>query len=150
MPNFTIPIRIFTCLFALILVSCDPGYDMKPVGMKEIWSKRFDGFELHVNRISGLIGESWVSLYATINAGSKPVTINSVEMKTSKGIYQGNIYINDGLRNIAAFSGKDLDINWALGNGNSAIDTVGESITVTFNLQVGSENKTAKVKYILQ
>lgn len=136
---------------SLLLTACDPGYDMHPIGMEKIgtqeqWNSKFDGFELRVNKIGGLIGEWWMSLYVMITTESKPVTIESVELQTPRGIYPAEI--NNGLKIIPAFSNSEkIYISWHFKDQTPAVEIMGDSSRIIFHMKVGNEKKTVEIEY---
>ncbi len=129
----------------------DRGYTMEPVGMEKAanqdqWTKQFDGFELQTKRIGGLTGEWWILPQLTISTGSQPVTIESIELQTAKGVYPAEI--KDQSRVIAARSHHEpLSVFWRFGEDTHASDIMGGSGRIMFHLKVGSEDKSAEIEY---
>jgi hypothetical protein len=143
------------CLMTSILTACwvigDRGYSMEPVGMEkagnqEQWTKKFDGFELQTNRIGGLIGEWWIAPQFAISTGSQPVTIESIELRTAKGVYPAKIGVQS--RVIPALTNHEmLSVYWRFSEDTSASEIMGDSGRILFRLIVGSEEKFAVIAY---
>jgi hypothetical protein len=147
----------FAALFLMtsLLTACwmmgDRGYRMEPVGMEKAgnqdqWTKKFDGFELQTNRIAGLIGEWWIDPQLAISTGSQPVTIESIELQTAKGIYPAKI--KDQSKVFPARSNHEmLSVSWRFSEDTPASDIMGDSGRILFQLKVGSEEKSAELEY---
>jgi len=142
-------------LMAWLLTACwmmgDRGYRMEPVGMgkaenQDQWTKKFDGFELQTNRIGGLIGEWWIDPQLTISTGSQPVTIESIELQTAKGVYPAKL--KDQSKVIPARSNHErLSVSWRFSEDTSASEIMGDSGRIVLHLKLGSEDKSAEIEY---
>jgi hypothetical protein len=143
-------------LMASVLTACwmmgDRGYTMEPVGMEkagdqEQWTKKFDGFELQTDRIGGLIGEWWIHPQFAISTGSQPVTIESIELQTAKGVYPAKI--GDQSRVIPALTNHEiLSVSWRFSEDTPASEIMGDSGRILFRLKIGSEEKFAEIAYV--
>jgi hypothetical protein len=128
----------------------DPGYRMEPVGMEKInqkqWVKKFDGFELHTETIRGMTGESWIDPNLAISTGQMAVTIESIELQTSKGHFPAKV--RDELRVIPALSSEImLHASWRFQENTRAPEILGESVQIVIHLKVGDLEQTPEMEY---
>ena len=130
-------------------ISCDPGYRLHPVGWKSVsdyeWSKQFDDFEIRTRGIGGLIGESWISPDLQIYNNTKPISVESAELRTAKETFQAKIYATKPIP--PSKSGYHLPLDWEFERDRAAPEVVGDRCEIILNLKVGSEMRQIKIEY---
>jgi subtilase family serine protease len=92
------------------------------------------------------VGEWWIDPQLTISTGSQPVTIESIDLQTSKGVYPANIKNQSKI--IPALSNHEiLSVSWEFSRNTPASEIMGDSGRLLFHLKVVIEDKTAEIEY---
>jgi hypothetical protein len=154
--NRRIPTIIALFLALTVLSSCwamgDHGFRMEPVGMDRIdsqnlWTKRFDGFELRVGKIEELIGEWWLNPNIAITTDSQPVTVLGADLYVESAFYQPTPILEPTVV-IPAFSRvRPLAFWWDFSKRKTADKALGESSRIVLHLRVGSKTEIAEIVY---
>ncbi len=134
---------------AMLLVGCDPGYQLRPVGWSvgphQKWSKQFDSFEIETRGIGGLIGEWWVDPDLQIVKNTKPISVRSAELRTAKETFKAEIYGSDPIP--PSETGYHIPIEWKFDRDRAAPRVLGDHCEIILNLTVGSEARQITIEY---
>ena len=141
---------IFIVLFlALLCVGCDPGYRLKPVGWQPAsdytWAKNFGDFEIQTRGIGGLAGEWWVSPNLLIYKNTKPISVESAELRTERETFIAEIYKRPPAK--PNENGYDLPITWDFKDKRAAPRVLGNHCEIILKLKVGSEVREINIEY---
>jgi len=134
---------------ALLHFGCDPGYRLKPVGWQatsaQTWVKEFEDFNLETRGIGGLIGESWVSPDLQIYHSTKPISVESAELRTDKETFQAKIYGDSPIP--PQNNNYHIPVSWDFENKRFAREVLGNHCEIILNLKVGLEKRQIRIEY---
>ena len=139
----------FVLALSLLLLGCDPGYRLHPVGWQPVdeytWSRNFGDFEIQTRGIGGLIGEWWVDPDLQIYNNVKPISVRSAELRTANETFVGEIYAKGPIPP----SKKDyhLAVSWEFPDKRAAPRVLGARCEIVLNLKVGSEDRQIEIVY---
>lgn len=142
-------------VFALGFVFGDPGYTYVPIdargGPINRWSQTTDGVILEGGAYETLIGERSAMYEANMINKSMHTTIILGGTLTTKGNTL-KAYVPKGLRRTVPPGSSGEIVLYCDYNdrGRDASDVLGQSLIWTWQLQIGDQEKTVKVKMIRQ
>jgi hypothetical protein len=148
--ELTKKIGIFLVLFLAALVcGCDPGYELRPngwnIGDDGAWTKQFGDFEIQTRGIGGLIGEWWVDPDLQVHNNTKPISVESAELRTARERFTAEIYDNNPIP--ASTRGYHIPIKWKFDQKRAAPSVLGDHCEIVLNLSVGGESRQIKIEY---
>jgi hypothetical protein len=134
---------------AAFFLGCDPGYQLRPIGWStgadHVWVKKFDDFEIQTKGIGGLIGEWWIDPDLQVFRNTKPIVVQSAELRTANEVFQAKIY--DGTAIPPSESGYHFPIEWKFDRERTAPRVLGDHCEIILNLKVGSDARQIKIEY---
>lgn len=149
LPKFKTNYIFVVLSLALFCVSCDPGYRLKPVGWQPAseynWVKDFGDFEMRTHGIGGLIGEWWISPQLLIYKNTKPISVESAELRTAEETFAAEIYKRPSAN--PNENGYELPITWSFKNKRAAPEVLGNHCEIILRLKVGSEMREIIIEY---
>lgn|GEM_PF-4545505 len=137
-------------LVGLCCASCDPSYQMRPVGWPPApdgkWAKDVGGFTVRAERISGLIGETWLYLNFEIEGNKLPVKLESARLQAQSGVYEGKLDKRCQVVAAGEQHGR-LCVSWAFDQNHTVPKVMGERSVIILTLQVGTDSRPLQVEY---
>jgi len=148
--NLRLPLKFALAVASLVLLGVcgDPGYRLKPVGWTAAdaaWTKDFNDFKLRTKGIGGLRGEWWVDPGLEVVSNSKPISVESAELRTQSGNFTGEIYNQKPIP--TGNGGYSLPVKWTFDQKEPAAKILGPGCEVRLNLKVGEESRELRIEY---
>lgn len=109
------------------------------------WTKQFSDFRLQTDGIHGLIGSSRVDPDLQIYGNSKPVSVESAELRTATGNLPAEIYDSSPIP--PSKSGYHIPVKWKFDQQRSAVELLGAHCQILLKLKVGDESRQIEIDY---
>jgi hypothetical protein len=121
--------------------------------------QHFDGFDLTTGTIGGLVGELSVYLDVAINAGEKPVTIESADLITSDRIYAAKVYDRSHVDIVSPnvprefLEERHFTLGWELYDSKSnapfkgAAYVLSKKAQIVLHLRIGEKETVTEIDY---
>jgi hypothetical protein len=140
------------CLFAAVtLPGCDPGYTFKPIDARghkvELWSETIDGVSIHGGPYENLLGETGALFRVDLaNHSDQEVVFLGGELVTKGRALKGTLP-GGQRRTLAPGMARQLLVDFDYrDHGGEASVALGQTITLTWRVRIGSEKRAVRVK----
>ena len=147
-------VTLVTVSLALLLTSCDPGFEVVPVGWQKLDARRYEqqfgDLRVQTAVVGGLIGEWWAGVDFLIIGADKSVTPKAVVLITPAGRLLGKLRDDARYLSADAVSRKGavlIGADWDFPKDMPLPKSLGESPSVEVSFLYGGQSRKFTVSY---